>query len=64
MVDERRTLWELCPVASGDIHGKTDETNVPHKCAHLLGTAFPLASPLEGCFRYLKKLGEEAEGLR
>lgn len=30
----------------------------------LFGTAFPLCSPLELCFRYLKKFGEEAEGLR
>lgn len=30
----------------------------------LFGTALPLCSPLELCFRYLKKFGEEAEGLR
>lgn len=30
----------------------------------LLGTAFPLCSPLVLCFKDLKKFGEESEGLR
>ena len=34
------------------------------RAAHLFGTALPLCSPLGLCLRYLKKLGEEAEGLR
>lgn len=44
--------------------GRQTTLNLPCECAHLFGTAFPLCSPLELCFRYLKKFGEEAEGLR
>lgn len=61
-------------VAPGSLHparllcvilpGRHTTLNLPCECAHLFGTAFPLCSPLELCFKYLKKFGEEAEGLR
>ena len=44
--------WPMCRVVS------------TLKWAVMNFTAFPLCSPLELCFRYLKKFGEEAEGLR
>ena len=47
-----------------DPPGRQTTLNLPRECAHLFGTAFPLCSPLELCFRCLKKFGEEAEGLR
>lgn len=47
-----------------NLPGRQTTLNLPCECAHLLGTAFPLCSPLGLCFRYLKKFGEEAEGLR
>jgi hypothetical protein len=47
-----------------ELPGGQTTLNLPCKCAHLFATAFPLCSPLELCFIYLKKFGEEAEGLR
>ena len=60
----RGPVWTCSTPSLRDHPGKTNDTELAMQAAHLFGTAFPLCSPLGLCLRYLKKLGEEAEGLR